>query len=265
LSNSEVGPFLDKGSGLCQLDAMLIIPSIDLIDGKCIRLLKGDYRAKTVYSEMPHETAKSFERAGARWIHVVDLDAAQGQGRHNRDVIREIRGSVSCRIEVGGGIRTEEDVEEMIAAGIDRLVLGTILVREPERVAGWVERYGQQFAGGIDALQGTVRIKGWEVDGQLSDENLAFSVKELGIETVIYTSISQDGTLSGPDIQATNRIAERSGLSVILSGGIGSSEDVQTVYRMRHPGVKGVITGKAIFEGRVDLRELIAAYQSPDV
>ncbi len=242
---------------------MLIIPSIDLIDGKCVRLLKGDYGAKTVYSQAPEDTAKSFEDAGARWIHIVDLDAARGQGRNNRAVIRRICRSVSCKVEVGGGIRSEEDVRELLDAGIERLILATILVWEPDTVAGWVRRYGQRFVGDIAALDGIVRIKGWESDTGLTDESLATRIKAIGIETVIYTNISQDGTLSGPDIEGTNRIAERSGLSVILSGGISSNADVETVHQKKHPGVVGIITGKAVFEGRVALGDLISRFQLP--
>ena len=240
---------------------MWIIPSIDLIEGKCVRLLKGGYSDKTVYSARPGDTAMDFEAAGAKWIHIVDLDAAKGQRRNNRDVIRKIRRSVSCRIEVGGGIRSEEDVEELLNGGVDRLSLGTILVQEPDTVAGWVRRYGKRFTGDIAALDGIVRIKGWESDGGMTDESLAERIKAIGIETVIYTNISQDGTLTGPDIEGTNRIAERSGLSVILSGGISSNQDIETVCRLRHPGVEGIITGKAVFEGRVDLREMIKEFQ----
>lgn len=252
---------MTKDLGLCHRSAMWIIPSIDLIEGKCVRLLKGSYSDKTVYSAKPGNTAMDFEAAGAKWIHVVDLDAAKGQGRNNRDVIRKIRRSVSCRIEVGGGIRSEEDVEELLDGGVDRLSLGTILVQEPDTVAGWVKRYGKLFAGDIAALDGVVRIKGWESDGGMTDESLAERIKAIGIETVIYTNISQDGTLTGPDIEGTNRIAERSGLSVILSGGISSNQDIETVCRLRHPGVEGIITGKAVFEGRVDLREMIKEFQ----
>ncbi len=242
---------------------MLIMPSIDLIDGKCVRLLKGDYGAKTVYSQVPEDTANSFEDAGARWIHVVDLDAAKRHGGNNRGVIRKIRNSVSCKVEVGGGIRTREDVEELLDAGIDRLVLGTILVRDPATVATWLGRYGKRFVGDIAALDGIVRIKGWESDSGMTDESLAERIKAMGIETVIYTNISQDGTLSGPDIQGTNRIAERSGLSVILSGGISSNQDIESVCRLRHPRVEGIITGKAVFEGRVDLQEMMKEFQRP--
>ena len=180
------------------------------------------------------------------------------------DVIRRIRNSVSCKVEVGGGIRSEEDVGELFDAGIDRLVLGTILVREPNTVAGWVRRYGQRFVGDIAALDGIVRIKGWESDTGLTDESLATRIKAIGIEIVIYTNISQDGTLSGPDIEGTNRIAERSGLSVILSGGISSNADVETVHQNKHPGVAGIITGKAVLEGRVALGDLILRFQLPE-
>ncbi len=240
---------------------MWIIPSIDLIDGECVRLFKGSYSEKTVYSTKAEEIALGFETAGARWIHVVDLDAAKGEGRNNRDVIRRIRRSVSCKVEAGGGIRSVRDVEELLEAGVDRLVLGTILVRKPDAVEEWVKSFGERFAGDIAVVNGMVRVKGWEADGGTTDEALAMRIKAMGIGTIIYTNITQDGTLSGPDIEGTNRIAERSGLSVILSGGIGSNEDIERVWRLRHQGVEGVITGKAVLENKVDLAKMIKEFQ----
>jgi phosphoribosylformimino-5-aminoimidazole carboxamide ribotide isomerase len=242
---------------------MWIIPSIDLIGGECVRLYKGSYSQKTVYSTKPEETASGFEAAGAQWIHIVDLDAARGEGGNNRDVIRRIRKTVSGKVEVGGGIRSKRDVEELLEAGVDRLILGTVLVRNPDSVEEWVTSYGNRFAGDIAVFDGMVRVKGWEADGGTTDEALAMRIKAIGIGTIIYTNITQDGTLRGPDIEGTNRIAERSGLSVILSGGIGSNRDIERVWRSRHPGVEGIITGKAVLEGRVDLQKMINSFQRP--
>ncbi len=144
---------------------MLIIPSIDMLDGKCVRLHKGSYKESTVYFDNPAEVAEGFEAMGAKWIHLVDLNAARGDGKTNRHRITEIRKSVSCSLEVGGGIRSEEDVEELISSGVNRLVLGTILVKEPSRASSWVQTYGDIFVGAVDAVNGAVRIKGWEGDG----------------------------------------------------------------------------------------------------
>lgn len=243
---------------------MLIIPSIDLLDGRCVRLLKGSYAESTVYSEDPAEVAATFEKAGARWIHVVDLDAARGGGRNNRRCIAEIRKAVSCSVEVGGGIREDRDVEELLEAGIDRLIVGTVLVRDPERVGCWIDEYGGVFVGAVDALDGMVRIAGWEGEGAVRDTELAESSKQLGIRGIIYTSIRRDGTMSGPDLNATNLVAAASGLPVILSGGIGGERDIERVDAGRGGGVVGAIVGRAYYEGRVSLPMLFERYRQAD-
>jgi phosphoribosylformimino-5-aminoimidazole carboxamide ribotide isomerase len=242
---------------------MIVIPAIDLLDGKCVRLLKGNYENNTIYSERPEEVARHFEEAGAQWIHLVDLNAARGKGEHNREVIQKIRDSVSCSLEVGGGIRDEEDVEELLEIGIDKLVLGTMLVKSPRLAAKWCERFGSLFVAGIDALNGEIRISGWEDGSRLKDIDFVKELADLGLTGIIYTNISRDGTLTGPDLEHTNLIAEHSALPVILSGGISSAMDVKTVFEKRHPNLKGVIIGKAIYENKLSLEELIDEYQMP--
>ena len=235
---------------------MLIIPSIDLLDGKCVRLRRGRYADSTVYSSDPARVAEGFAAAGARWIHLVDLNAARGDGMNNRRRIGEIRKAVDCSLEVGGGIRSEGDVGELLSLGIQRLVLGTVLVKEPRLAASWVQTYGKVFIGAVDAAEGAVKIGGWEGDGAVRDSDLAASLAGLGIRGIIYTSIFRDGTLGGPDLDGTNRVAAASGLPVVLSGGIGAPEDVERVYRQSHAGVRGVIIGKAYYEKRVSLPDL---------
>ncbi len=242
---------------------MLIIPAIDIMNGQCVRLSEGRYADSQVYSSRPEEVARDFAAAGALCIHIVDLDAARGDGR-NRKVLGKIRRAVACKLEIGGGIREETDVEELLALGIERLVLGTVLARQPERTAQWVEKYGPVFVGGIDAREGMVRVSGWEESSGIQDLALAGQGAILGLSAIIYTNIARDGTLAGPDIRRTNRIAAVSGLPVILSGGIGSAEDVARVARDKHENVRGLIVGKAIYEGKVTLQALIAAYQRPE-
>ena len=239
---------------------MDIIPAIDLLGGACVRLLRGRYDSARRYSEDPVEVARSFERAGARWIHLVDLDAARGKGADNREAIRRVRQAVACRLEVGGGIRSEQDLLELARAGADRLVLGTVLASHPEQVAVWRERFSGELWAGIDTLEGRVRVAGWSEEAGLEDRELARRAGELGLEGIVHTSIARDGTLGGPDLEASNRLAEACSLPVILSGGIGAAEDVETVYRNRLPSLIGVIVGKALYEGRVDLAELLARY-----
>ncbi len=240
---------------------MQIVPSIDLLAGKCVRLLKGDYGQSTVYSDDPVETAMGFEAAGASWIHAVDLDGARGSGENNRDRLRAICRAVSCRIQLGGGIRTEHDVRQLLDIGVSRLILGTILSRDPDTVAMWTACYGGVFWGGVDARDGIVKTSGWTEDSGVRDIDLARRLGPLGLTGLVYTSIARDGTLSGPDIERTNEIAEAAGLPVTLSGGISSAGDVEDVYRRRSAGVTGVIIGKAIYEQRLNLAEMISRYE----
>ncbi len=264
---------------------MIILPAIDLLGGACVRLRQGVYESAKRYAGDPAEVARAFARAGAGWVHVVDLDAARGaQGRHpggvNRTAIRRIREALGAggvggagpggrgqtgplRLEVGGGIRAEQDLAELSEAGADRLILGTVLVREPQRVAAMLaarQEAGPELWAGIDALEGRVRVSGWQQEGGLQDVELARRARELGLAGVVYTSIARDGTLAGPDIERTNRVAEACGLPVILSGGIGSEADVERVARERVQGVVGLIVGKALYEGRVQLARLIRRY-----
>jgi phosphoribosylformimino-5-aminoimidazole carboxamide ribotide isomerase len=239
---------------------MLIIPAIDILNGECVRLYKGDYDQSKIYSSKPEEVAKKFESEGARLIHIVDLDAARG-GKSNRDTIRRIRSAVSCSLEVGGGIRTEEDVQGLFKLGINRLVLGTLMIEEPEKIEKWVSRFGPVFIGGIDALDGRVKIAGWKDYTGFYDFEVAQRIRRIGIEEIIYTSISKDGTLEGPDIGRTNEIADISGLPVILSGGISSEDDISAVQQKKNPLVKGVIIGKALYENKVSLEQVIKKYQ----
>ena len=193
-------------------------------------------------------------------LHVVDLDAARGEGKNNRAALAGIRNAFPHPIEVGGGVRCEADIAELLDLGIERLVLGTVLARDPERVARWCARHGQALWGGIDALDGRVRVAGWEAEAGLEDVELARRAEALGIGGLIYTSIRRDGALEGPDLAATNRVAEACSLPLILSGGIGHFEDVEAVARRRHPRVRGLIVGKALYEGKVDLAELVRAF-----
>ena len=243
---------------------MLIIPAIDLLNNQCVRLLKGDYSTSKVYSDTPEETARSFIKSGAKRIHIVDLDAARGEAKNNREVISVIRKAVDCVIEVGGGIRSEADIEELLEIGVNKLILGTILIKNPKKVIEWVKSYGDIFIGGIDVLDGYVKISGWEQASGVIDTDLANKLKGWGINEIIYTNISKDGTLGGADIESTNRIAKESGLSVVLSGGISSDEDIENVSNNKHSGVTGIITGKAIYENKINLEKVIKLYQNQE-
>jgi phosphoribosylformimino-5-aminoimidazole carboxamide ribotide isomerase len=243
---------------------MIIIPAIDLLRGQCVRLNQGDYGEATFYDRDPVAVAREFEQAGARRIHIVDLDAAHGDKTTNRKKIRKIRKAVRCVIELGGGIRTDDDIEELLDLGIDRLVLGTTFAKKPQIVEGWSAHYGNVFVAGIDARDGLVYVSGWEQKTRIEDTELARQAATVGASSIVYTNIERDGTLAGPDVERTSLIAETSGLPVVLSGGIGSETDVKTVAEQAHRGVRGVIVGKAIYEEAVDLAGLIETYQGEE-
>ena len=244
---------------------MLIIPAIDLIEGRCVRLERGDFNRIKVYSDNPVEVARRFEESGVKWIHIVDLDAARNfpAGKlKNRSVIRKIARTVGCNVEVGGGVRSRDDVEELLNCGVDRIILGTIIVKKIETVENWLGEYGDVFIAGIDARDGIVRISGWKESGGIGDTELVRRIKDRGIGRVIYTNISRDGLLVGPDVDRTNLIAKISGLRVVLSGGISSESDIKYVFD-RGFNIVGVITGKAVYERRISLERMVRLYQRP--
>jgi phosphoribosylformimino-5-aminoimidazole carboxamide ribotide isomerase len=239
---------------------MLIVPAIDLRAGRCVRLLRGDFKSTTSYSMDPADTARAFADAGARWIHVVDLDAAEGKGSDNLAVIGRIRSAVPCGLEVGGGVRGRAQAEKLFELGVDRVVLGTVLVRDPAAAASWMAELGPRFVGGVDAVDGMVKVAGWTESAGPADTEVAASLRGLGIGWLIYTNISRDGTLAGPDIPRTNAAARAAGLPTLLSGGIGSEDDVERVAERKDPKVAGIILGKALYESKVDLGRLFKTH-----
>ncbi len=210
-----------------------------------------------VYDTDPVSCARQFEEAGASRIHIVDLDAARGKPEINRKKIRKIRRAVSCTLQLGGGIRSDEDIEEFLELGIDNLVVGTAFARSPHLLEGWVSHFGANFIAGIDAYDGRVCIEGWEQQTSILDVDLATKARASGAHSIVYTNIKKDGTMEGPDIEATNKIAGIAGIPVILSAGISSYEDIERVIANAHPQLQGIIVGRALYEGKVDLAEAI--------
>jgi len=239
---------------------MLLLPAIDLREGRCVRLLRGSFSSTTTYSSDPVACARSFARDGTRWIHIVDLDAAEGKGRDNLEVIGRIRAAVSCRLQVGGGVRRADQAARLLGLGVQRVILGTVLIKSPADVAEWVKLHGPRFAAGVDATDGKVRVAGWTEDAGRKDIEVAASLAAAGIRWLVYTNIERDGTLAGPDILRTNAAARAAGLPTILSGGVGSERDVDQVAESKDPLVAGLILGKALYEGRVDLAKLIKRF-----
>ena len=230
---------------------MLVIPAIDIRGGKCVRLLQGDPEKETVYSSSPLDMAKRFEDMGAKLIHVVDLDGAFDGRPVNSAVIVEIAGAVSIPIETGGGIRTPEAVDFYLQAGVKRVVLGSVLLEDSAE--NLVRSYPENIIAGIDAKDGFVAVRGWKDISSLSTDQAIKRVMDFGITKIIHTDISTDGMLSGPNIPAFRHIIEVfPTISLIASGGVSSMDDLLALSALN---ISGVITGKAIYDGRIDLAE----------
>lgn len=242
---------------------MIAIPAIDILGGECVRLVQGDYESVTVYDKDPVSMARRLADAGAQRLHIVDLDAAHGDPRSNRKKIRKIRRAVDAVIELGGGIRRDDDIEELLDLGIDRLVVGTAFARRPDAVAGWVAHYGDVFLVGIDAYDGLVRVSGWEQETKMKDLDLAARARDARVAGIIYTSIRKDGMMEGPDIERTNAVADAAGIPVILSGGISSMNDLAQARAECRGNVVGVVVGRAIYEETISLEELFAKQSEP--
>jgi phosphoribosylformimino-5-aminoimidazole carboxamide ribotide isomerase len=240
---------------------MLIIPAIDLRQGKCVRLAQGRKEAATLYDGDPVEIAKKFELAGARLLHVVDLDAAFSVGDSpNRHLLREIVRAIEIPVQFGGGLRSLDDVKEVLELGVGRAIVGTLAVESPEMLEELVHIFGgDHIAVGIDAKGGEVMVRGWEQIGRISVIDLAYTVAKAGVERIIYTDVTRDGMLDGVNIEQTLLLARESGLSVTASGGVSSVDDLKALKQLSEFGVDSVIIGKALYEGRFTLREAFQA------
>ena len=232
-----------------------LIPAIDIINGQCVRLTKGDYDQKTVYGK-PLDMALEFERIGYKRLHVVDLDGAKSKHIVNDAVLREITSQTNLVVDFGGGIKTDEDLEKAFAAGASMVTVGSIAVTQPELFMGWLEKYGaERMILGADVRNGKISINGWKEDS--SEDLLPFLQKyiDAGVKNVLCTEISKDGTLAGPAIELYREVMEAyPELHLIASGGVSSMEDIKALDQA---GIPAVVFGKAIYEGRIDLRQLI--------
>ncbi|KJU87297.1 1-(5-phosphoribosyl)-5-[(5-phosphoribosylamino)methylideneamino] imidazole-4-carboxamide isomerase [Candidatus Magnetobacterium bavaricum] len=234
---------------------MLIIPAIDLKNGLCVRLQQGRKDAVTVYSDDPAAMARGWVRDGAELIHVVDLDGAFTGHQLNLEGIKRIRAAVDVPLEVGGGIRDEDRLELLVSLGIDRFIIGTAAIAQPEMFHRACQRYPGRVLAGIDASNSKVAIKGWQEVTQRDAIEVAIEMQGLGAAGVIYTDISRDGMLSGPNVEATRQITAALSIPVIASGGVSSLEDIKNLSSIE--GLYGIITGKAIYSGAIDLRDAI--------
>lgn len=236
---------------------MIIFPAIDIRGGKCVRLEEGRFDRETVFAENPVEAARRWVEAGTEWLHIVDLDGARAGKPVNLGIVSEIAKTFNVKVQLGGGIRTAQTVGEVLAAGIHRVILGSVAVRSPELVRQVCSEYGERIVIGIDARGGEVAVDGWEKSGMMKVEELALRMKEVGATRIIYTDISRDGMLTGVNVAATLQLAEKSGLAVIASGGVKGMEDILALKPLTQNGIEGVIIGKALYTGAISLPDAL--------
>lgn len=237
----------------------MLLPAIDLRHGRCVRLEKGEADRETVYDTDPFAVAERFAAEGAEWLHVVDLDAAFGDGS-NRALIRELAERTSLRVQTGGGLRAEADLEEVLGGAVERAVIGTAAVENPELVERAVARWGAgRIAVGLDARGRRPAVRGWREESGIDLHDLGRELAARGATTVIHTDIDRDGMLGGPNIDASVELAEATGLQVIVSGGVSRPEDLDAVgaAARERAGIAGVIVGKALYEGRVSVADAL--------
>lgn len=234
---------------------MILLPAIDLKDGKVVRLYKGDFGTVEQVAEDPVETALAFAAAGAKYIHMVDLDGAKSGQRVNSAIVRAVAEKSGLRVELGGGIRTMADLEAVDAMGVTRMVIGSAAVSHPEFVRQAAERYGSRIAVGVDAKNGKVCTAGWEENSGVDYLEFARQMEAIGVKTLIFTDIDTDGTLEGPSFDRLAALQEAVGCNIIASGGVSSNGDLQRLCGM---GLYGAIIGKAYYTGRVDLAAAVA-------
>lgn len=242
---------------------MIIFPAIDIIDGQCVRLREGDYATAHIVADDPVEAALGFRAAGAEWIHMVDLDGAKAKKPCNSAIIFEIAQKTGLQVEVGGGIRDMDAVDEYLGGGVARVILGSAAVNDPDFVRAAVEKHGNRIAVGIDARDGRVAAEGWCDQSAVGYIELARKMEEIGVKTIIFTDISRDGTLSGPNIEQLTALNSAVSCDIIASGGVSNIHDIQSI---RDHFLSGAICGKAIYSGGLDLAEAVrVSSESPNL
>lgn len=238
---------------------MQLYPAIDMRDGQCVRLTQGAFDLMTVYSSSPAEVAVQWEACGATYLHLVDLDGALKGHSVNRQAIQEVIRQVHIPVQLGGGIRTLETVDSMLELGVTRVIIGTKAVESPEFIETLIRRFGSEhIVIGVDARDGKVAIQGWEQVSSLYASDLCRMMKEIGVEHIVYTDISRDGMLSGPNVASTRNLTLETGLDIIASGGVSSMKDL---HQLNQAQIKGAIIGKALYEKRIDLKEAVLAFE----
>lgn len=238
---------------------MDVIPAIDLLEGRCVRLYQGDYARSQVFNDNPADVARQWVEQGANWLHVVDLDGAKTGRVVNLQAIEAIVQAVPVRIQVGGGLRDRALVAQLLELGVQRVILGTVAVEQPDLVAELCQEFPGQIVVGIDARKGRVATRGWLETSEVLATQLAQQMQELGAAAIIYTDIHRDGTLQGPNLEALRELAAVVSIPVIASGGISSVTDLLSLLALEPLGVSGVIVGRALYTGDISLKEALQA------
>lgn len=235
---------------------MILFPAIDIRDGKCVRLIQGDYKQETIYSEFPTETAQKWESKQATFIHIVDLDGAKTGESINKNAIQAIAEATTIPVQVGGGIRSLDIIETYIAAGVDRVIIGTAAIQDKAFLSAAVEKYGDKIAVSIDARTGFVATDGWTQTSTIKAIDLVKELEALGVKTIVYTDILKDGMMQGPNFTELQAVNEATTMDVIASGGVSSTEDIS---KLRSLDLYGAIIGKALYDGTLNLEKLMEA------
>lgn len=238
---------------------MIVIPAIDILGGKVVRLKQGDYGKVTVYADNPRDIAASFKDRGARHLHIVDLDGARSGKPVNITAVQDIVNDVGIDVEVGGGIRNGEAIETVLGIGAKQVVLGTAALTDRAFAAECISRYGEAVVVGVDVRNDKLAVRGWTDEGQSPVGDCIRYFESVGLQRIIYTDVTKDGMMEGPNLAGIERLLKLTKMEIIVSGGVSTIDDIRRVKRYEGQGVKGVIIGKAIYEGTIDLKEALDA------
>lgn len=236
---------------------MIFFPAIDIKDGKCIRLTQGLLKSLTIYNNDPIKQANKFEELGCKWIHIVDIDGAFSGKSINHELIFEIKKNTKCKIQMGGGIRSIKTIESLVENDIERIILGTVALNDPELVKTACKLFPKKIVVGLDAKNNKVAVEGWSKTSEIKDTDLIKMYEDVGVSAVVYTDISRDGLLSGINIKSIKNILNSSSINIIASGGVGSKEDILELLQIEDKNLEGVICGKAIYEGKINVVEIL--------
>ena len=235
---------------------MIIFPAIDILKGKCVRLIQGDYNQEKVYGDSPVAMAKKWEEKGAEYIHIVDLDGAKSGDSINKSVIKEIAENVNIPIQVGGGIRSLDIISFYLNSGVSRVIIGTAAIQDPEFLKEAVNQYGDKIAVSLDARNGFVATDGWTDTSEVKAIDLVKQLEQIGVKTIVYTDIAKDGMLQGPNLEEQRAINNATSMNVIASGGVTTKEDVNNLQTL---DLYGTIIGKALYDGKLDFESVVEA------